>query len=232
MKTPVVVSEAMMVLGIPRAEIELILVNSHRADEGHKLKEGDFVSVYPTFETIDISPLTGRRDKPEPEMRFIADAHLGKLSKYLRMLGFDTLYRNDFGDDEIIHIALNEERIILTRDRMLLNSTRVRRGYYLRATDKHALLTEVVARFGLKSLFKPFSRCMTCNQPLVLKASAELTALVDAPTLARFDEFYYCANCRKVFWKGSHFKRMEALILQIASGPQNRRGWRGTSACD
>ena len=79
------------------------------------------------------------------------------------MLGFDSLYRNDFGDDEIIELALQEKRIILTRDKLLLRSRRVTHGYYVRATEKHAQLREVVQKFDLYSQFKSFTRCMTCN---------------------------------------------------------------------
>jgi len=216
LRTPVFVSEAIATLGIPLSEIDLILVNGNPAERWHKLENGDYISVYPTFETFDISSLKTTYKEALRKTRFIADAHLGKLTKYLRMLGFDTLYRNDFGDEEIINISLKENRIILTRDKMLLNSKRITHGYYIRAIHKHNQLIEIVNKFDLKSQFKPFTRCMTCNALLVPKTRDQVTDLVDKDTLTCFNEFYYCATCNKVYWKGSHFKRMKSLISDIA----------------
>lgn len=215
LKTPVLVSEALSMLGIPLSEVDLILVNSKPVERRHKLADGDYFSVYPTFETFDISSLKSNPHKVLRKTTFIADAHLGKLTKYLRMLGFDTLYRNDFGDEEIINISLKDNRIILTRDKTLLNSKRITHGYYIRSVNKHDQLTEVISKFDLKSQFKPFTRCMTCNGLLVPKLPEQIENLVDKETFANFNVFYYCPTCNKVFWQGSHFKRMESLILDI-----------------
>ena len=133
------------------------------------------------------------------------------------MLGFDTLYRNDFGDPEIIDIAKKESRIILTRDKELLRSKKIDHGYYVRETEKHAQLIEVVQKFDLYSQFKSFTRCMTCNAELVKKDKHEVAEKMDPDTARIFDEFLYCPRCDKVFWKGSHFERMEKLILSLLS---------------
>ncbi len=215
-KTPAVVSEAIVSIGIPLSEVDLILVNSSPVERFHKLTSGDYISVYPVFESFDISCLKNTQREPLRKTKFIADAHLGKLTKYLRMLGFDTLYRNDFGDEEIINISLSDHRIILTRDKRLLNSRRVTHGYYIRAIDKHKQLTEVVDKFDLISQFKPFTRCMTCNSFLISKTPNQVSHLISKDILNCFEEFYYCESCNKVFWKGSHFKRMESMILDIA----------------
>ncbi len=215
-KTPVVVSEAIASIGIPLSEVDLILVNSNPVELSYKLSSGDYISVYPVFESFDISSLKKTQKEPLRKTKFIADAHLGKLTKYLRMLGFDTLYRNDFGDEEIINISLKDHRIILTRDKRLLNSRRVTHGYYIRAIDKHEQLTEVVYKFDLVSQFKPFTRCMTCNSFLISKTPYQVTDITSKDIVTRYKEFYYCENCNKVFWKGSHFKRMESQILDIS----------------
>ena len=149
--------------------------------------------------------------------RFILDTHLGKLAKYLRMLGFDTLYQNDYDDDQIIRIAHEEDRIILTRDKLLLKSKYALGGYFVRSVEKHEQLMEIVQKFGLKKMFHSFSRCMTCNDELIAVRKEEIIDKIDADTAQIFDEFFYCRNCDKVFWKGSHFERMEKFILLLVN---------------
>lgn len=217
LKTPITVREAIESLGIPFSEIDLILVNGQTVSPGHQLGENDYISVYPTFETLDISSLKVSHKPPLRITRFILDAHLGKLAKYLRMLGFDTLFRNDFEDSEIIDISVREKRIILTRDKHLLNAKKISHGYYVRSTEKHAQLREVVQKFDLYSQFKSFSRCMSCNTELTPKKKSEISDKVPTDVIQNFEEFYYCPSCKKVFWKGSHFKRMESYIHQLAS---------------
>ncbi len=86
LKAPAIVSEAITSIGVPLSEVDLILVNSESVELRHKLKQGDYVSVYPVFESFDISSLISYRNEALRKTSFIADAHLGKLSKYLRML--------------------------------------------------------------------------------------------------------------------------------------------------
>ena len=181
----------------------------------HVLKGNDRISVYPKFESMDISAETRLRNKPLRETKFILDCHLGKLNKYLRMLGFDCFYKNHMDDEAIIELAEREKRIILTRDKLLLKSSRITHGYYVRAVEKHEQLKEVVQKFDLYSQFKSFTRCMTCNENL---QSVEKSRIYDKiyPEIAQiFDEFYLCQNCDKVYWKGSHFKRMESFIKNL-----------------
>lgn len=215
-KTPITVSEVIESIGIPLSEVALVLVNSEPADFSSQLQEYDFLSIYPAFETLNISEISKIKQVIIKNPRFILDAHLGKLAKYLRMLGFDTLYHNDFGDNEIIEIAAKDNRIILSRDKLLLKSKSTSPGYYVRATEKHEQLKEIVMKFNLYDQFKSFTRCMTCNTELVPRSREEVTGMVNEDTLQIFNEFFYCPVCDKVFWKGSHFERMENLILNIS----------------
>ena len=107
-------------LGVPHPEVVLIIVNNESVGFDYRLQDNDRVAVYPVFEGLDISPIVKLRDKPLRNLIFILDVNLGKLTKKLRMLGFDCHYRNDFKDREIVQIAVDEKRIILTRDRRLL----------------------------------------------------------------------------------------------------------------
>jgi uncharacterized protein with PIN domain len=214
-KTPITVRETIESFGIPLSEVDIILVNETSVDLEHKLKECDYISVFPVFESMDVSAITKVRKTALRITLFVLDAHLGKLAKYLRMLGFDTLYRSDIDDNEIISVARKEKRIILTRDKQLLNSKEVSRGYFVRSIEKHEQLKEVVEKFDLNSKFKSFTRCMTCNTILVNVDKEEIYNKVDKDIFRIFNEFFYCKHCDKVFWKGSHFMRMEAYIREL-----------------
>lgn len=217
-KLPVIAEEIIESLGIPLAEVDLLLIGGGPSPFSRRLYEHDHISVFPAFERFDISSLTQISKVALGHTRFILDAHLGKLARYLRMLGFDTLYRNDFGDNEIIEIAARDRRIILSRDKLLLKSGRVTHGYFVRTTLKHEQLREIVEKFDLMSQFRSFTRCMTCNTELVRKKREELGGRTDKEILNLYSEFFYCPACDKVFWKGSHFLRMEKLIISLASG--------------
>ena len=214
-KTPITVRETIGSLGIPLSEVDMILVNETSVDLEHKLKECDYISVFPVFESMDVSATTKVRKTALRTTLFVLDAHLGKLAKYLRMLGFDTLYRSDIDDSEIISVARKEKRIILTRDKLLLKSKEVRHGYFVRSIEKHEQLREVVKKFDLNSQFKSFTRCMTCNTILLKVDKEEIHNKVDKDIFRIFNEFFYCKHCDKVFWKGSHFMRMEAYIREL-----------------
>jgi len=118
------------------------------------------------FERLDISPLNRLRPRPLRDPRFIADVHLGKLARHLRMAGFDVLWANDWDDDFIVARSAGERRTILTRDKGMLRRSDVERGYFVRATESEAQLGEVVRALQLESLLRPFSRCRECNVPL------------------------------------------------------------------
>lgn len=155
--------DAIEALGIPHAEVDLILVNGNSVDFSYVLKNGDYVSVYPVFESLDISLVSRLRNAPLRQVKFILDVHLGKLCKYLQILGFDTYYRNDLEDSEIVSISVNENRIILTRDIGILKNGKVTHGYWVRSQNSRQQLWEVIHRFDLENILQPFYRCISCN---------------------------------------------------------------------
>ncbi len=157
------IKDAIEAIGVPHTEVELILANGKSVGLDYHLKHGDRVSVYPVFESLDISPVVRVREKPLREPSFILDAPLGKLAKLLRMLGFDTLYRNDYGDTEIVDMSVKERRIILTRDRGMLKNKSVTHGYCLRSTEPMAQAREVLQRFDLFSQANLFQRGTSCS---------------------------------------------------------------------
>jgi uncharacterized protein with PIN domain len=207
-------------LGVPHTEIDMILVNRESVGFSYKPCNDDFVSVYPVFESIDISSVTKLRPKPLRHSRFILDVHLGKLAKYLRMLGFDTLYQNDFEDQQIIDISVNEKRIILTRDIGILKNSKVTHGYWIRSQHPGEQVTEVIQRFDLARSIKPLNRCIECNGKITSVDKNEVIGQLKPKTFRYFDEFYRCANCGKVYWEGSHFSKMLNKIDLFMEGKQ------------
>lgn len=181
-KEPVTVGEMAEILGIPLSEVDLVTVNGTPAGRSYRPIENDYIAIYPVFENFDVSALQTLHKKPLRITRFILDAHLGKLARYLRMLGFDTLYRNDYSDEEIIETARDQKRIILTRDKLLLSSPRVDHGYYVRSVEKHAQLIEIVKKFDLYTQFRSFTRCMTCNSELSLRSKETIRDIIDSKT--------------------------------------------------
>jgi len=128
------IKDTIEALGVPHTEVDLILVNGESVDFSYILQDGDRICVYPVSESSHITPTIGVRPKPLLVPRFVLDIHLGKLATSLRMLGFDTLYRNDYADEELAHISSTQERILLTRDRGVLMRSIVTYGYYVRET--------------------------------------------------------------------------------------------------
>ncbi|MGD9096295.1 MAG: Mut7-C RNAse domain-containing protein [Chromatiales bacterium] len=202
-------------IGIPHTEIDLILVNGRSVDFSYQLQDGDRISVYPVFESLDITPVTRLRPKPLRKPRFVLDQHLGKLAHYLRMLGFDCLYRNDYHDPELAAISAREGRILLTCDRRLLMRKKVSRGYFVRERDPEGQLREVVQRLDLRHATSPFTRCMECNG-LIEPVDKETIMSELAPrTRDDFDEFRRCTECGRLYWRGSHYDRMQELIARL-----------------
>lgn len=180
-----------------------------------RLDDGDRVAVYPMFESVDVSPIVRLREWPLRRTRFVLDTHLGKLARLLRLLGFDALYRNDFDDAEIVRVSVGESRIALTRDRGLLKRGELTHGYCLRSTAPQDQIREVLSRFDLRGAVAPFSRCAMCNHPIRMVPKAEVEHRLQPGTSRNHDEFHYCPGCDRVYWKGSHFTRLQRLVKRL-----------------
>jgi uncharacterized protein with PIN domain len=196
-------------LGVPHTEVHRLLSNGGTVDFGYLVQEGDRVDVF--------SPPAGEAAAP-PELRFVLDNHLGRLAAYLRMLGFDTLYRNDIQDQELAEIAAREARILLTRDRRLLMRKTVQYGYCVRSLVPGEQLREVAARYRLSGNAVPFRRCLRCNHPLRPVRKEEVLVRLEPLTRQFFEEFHLCPSCNQVYWKGSHWERMVRIMQDLGVG--------------
>ncbi|MBN2433039.1 MAG: Mut7-C ubiquitin/RNAse domain-containing protein [Acidobacteria bacterium] len=211
------VKDAVEAMGIPHTEVDIILVNGRSVDFSHNLRDGDRVAVYPVFESLDITPLVRLRPEPLRRTAFIADVHLGKLARLLRLAGFDTLYRNDLADAEIVRLSLAEQRIILTRDRGLLKVGAVTHGCFIRSGDPYQQLAQIMQRFDLYGQIRPFHRCLRCNGRVEPVDKAEITPLLPPRTAQAFDEFTRCRDCGRIYWKGSHWEKLRARLAALRS---------------
>jgi uncharacterized protein with PIN domain/sulfur carrier protein ThiS len=193
-------------LGVPHTEVALALLNGEAAPLDRLLRDGDRLAVYPRFGLFDVGA------PAPPAWRFIADAHLGGLARMLRMAGFDTLYDNGSDDDTIAALAAAEGRVVLTRDRELLKRRGVGYGRYVHALRPAQQLAEVVERLALAPHAAPFTICLHCNAPLREVAKALVEDRLPESVRAHQQQFSTCDRCGRVYWKGSHWKRMCALL--------------------
>lgn len=200
------VKHAIESLGVPHTEAGRLLVNGQPATLARIVRQGDAVEVFPHDSTSAATEGT-------PD--FLADAHLGGLARMLRMLGFDTLYDNGSHDAQIREVAAQDGRIVLTRDRDLLKCRTITHGCFVHALKPEQQLREIVERLQLAASAKPFTLCLNCNQPL---NRIEKNTVLDRipPNAARYYErFSTCRACGGIFWEGSHWKRMRALLGKL-----------------
>lgn len=202
--------------GVPHTEVELILVNGVSVDFAYIVQNGDCISVYPTFESFDITPLIRLRPKPLRQPKFVVDTNLGQLARYLRLLGFDCLYRNDYDDGTVAIISSVHQRTVLTRDRVLLKRKIITHGYFVRQIIPQHQVKEVLARFDLYRLIMPFSRCTSCNGKLNKIAKPLIEHRLEPLTKKYYNSFLMCSECGKIYWQGNHYTRAMRLVEEFA----------------
>ena len=209
-------------LGIPHPEVDAIAVNGKAVDFSYIVQDGDRIEVYPVSVSSEVSEQASVRPQLLSILRFVLDVHLGKLAASLRMLGFDTLYRNDYDDEELAQISASEQRILLTRDKGLLMRSLVTYGYYVRATNPEQQVVEVLQRFDLFGKVLPFQRCIRCNGLLEPVAKEAIVDQLPQKTRLAIDEFHRCRECHQIYWRGSHYERMQQFIEGVLSSRRNQ----------
>ena len=207
-------------IGVPHTEIDLIMVNAKSVDFDYLVQGGDQINLYPVMkpsltQSLNITPLKHCQPAPLAIPRFVLDVHLGRLAAYLRMLGFDTLYRNDFDDPDLANISADDQRILLSCDRQLLMRKQVDHGYFVRSRQPQQQLLEILSRFNLYNKQKPFTRCIHCNGKVSPVNKQEIEDLLLAKTKKYYNDFFQCESCKKIYWKGSHYLKMQTMINNI-----------------
>lgn len=202
-------------LGVPHTEIDLILVNGNSIHFGYQVQDNDYISVYPVFESLDISDITHLRPTPLRISCFILDVHLGKLARHLRLLGFDVIYDNHYADKEIAMRSQTESRIVLTRDIGLLKNKIITRGYWVRQTDPEKQVIEILTKFDLYRSCHPFTRCIECNGLLEAVEKNSIAHLLLPETEKYYEHFTRCHSCKRLYWEGTHYKKLKSLVDKI-----------------
>ena len=198
------VKNAIESVGVPHTEVGRLTVNGQPATLSRIVRKGDWIDVKPHNATEAVA------EGAAP--RFVADAHLGGLARFLRMLGFDTRYDNAFSDRRILDLAVSERRLVLTPDRELLKCRDVARGCYVHARKPESQLREVAQHYSLERRAQPFTLCLCCNLKLRTLAREALPGRVPDTIVERYDDFRSCPACERVYWPGSHWARMSAIL--------------------
>ncbi len=203
-------------LGVPHTEIDLIIINGKSVDFDYRVQAGEKIELYPTLKSSHKHGQPAALAVP----RFVLDVHLGRLAAYLRMLGFDTLYKNDCDDPTLADISADEHRILLTCDRLLLMRKQISHGYFVRNRQPQQQLLEILSRFNLYDNLKPFTRCMHCNGKTRPVEKQLIETHLLPKTKKYYHDFFQCDSCKKIYWKGSHYQRMQEMINSVKTGTE------------
>ena len=201
--------------GVPHTEIDLILVDGNSVDFNYILQDEDRVSVYPAFESLNITDVTQLRTIPLRRNKFLADINLGDIVKYMRVLGLDLFFDSLLSTREIIEISKRENRIILTKDSKLLKFKDVSHGIFIRPGTTTGQIRRIINYLDIKDDIKPFSRCLQCNTLLDVVPKDKILDRIPPMTKDFCDEYVQCQSCDKIYWKGTHFIHMEKVLKQI-----------------
>ena len=211
------IKDAIEALGIPHPEVELILVNEDSVGFDYQLRGRDRVAVHGEPTDVTAVPRASLRPPRPRQCRFILDVNLGKLARLLRLCGFDAAYRNDYSDSDVAAIGAREQRVVLTRDRRLLYHRTIIHGYFVRATAPDDQLREILTHFDLALRLRPFRRCIDCNGVIGAVAKETVLDLLEPLTRLYYQEFFRCARCGKIYWKGSHYQHMQNRLRDLTA---------------
>lgn len=191
-------------LGVPLTEVGRLTSDGRDVPRSHIPRGGERAEVHPVPRPQPMPP-----GAPCPP-RFVLDVHLGTLARRLRLVGVDTAYRNDSGDDTLLEQANAERRILLTQDRGLLRRRALWLGAYVRGSRPDDQLTDVLGRFAPP--LDPWSRCPSCNGALSAVSKAEVADRLPPGTRRTYDAFARCDSCARLFWAGAHHDRLQATV--------------------
>lgn len=208
------IKDAIEACGVPHTEVDLILVNGQAVNFATILMQDIGVDVYPPTELRSTLFPEDRLQVLRIE-KFVADGHLGKLVRDLRLLGIDVAYDPLVEDRQLLRTATDEDRALLTRDRRLLMHAILRRGYYLRSQDPLEQTLEVLRRFDLSNTLAPFSRCLRCNAPLEPVDKSQVVDRLEPLTKIYYEKFRRCPGCDQVYWSGSHFDKLHSRVETV-----------------
>ena len=173
----------------------------------------------PIRELLDRTAQCRAESLPVPlrDPRFVVDVNLGRLARLLRVLGFDVWWSYDADDRALAHISLGQHRILLTRDRGLLKRRAITHGLFVHSELVEEQSLEVIRRLDLRQRLAPFTRCVRCNGTLAAVRKDEVVGQLQSLTRRYYDTFSRCAQCRQIYWPGSHQAKLVSLVERLRS---------------
>lgn len=203
-------------LGVPHTEVGALLVDGKEIAFSHIPEQaGELIKILPHQPPVDLGRPSLLRPEPLVQLRFLADANVGKLAKKLRMSGFDTAYDPGWMDEELAERAERERRVLLSKDRGLLKRSKVRYGLLIREEAPIRQLGQVLHFFGLTGALRPYSRCIRCNGDLAAVEKNEVAHLLEPLTKKYYQIFQRCLNCQQIYWAGSHRQEMTTFLAEL-----------------
>jgi hypothetical protein len=217
LKKPRSIKDLIESIGIPHTEVDIICIENRSVDFNHLIKRGETIAVYPYGAQADCLPIVHNQPPLDADPAFVLDVHLGRLAGYMRMMGLDTLYRNDYDDPTLADISRSSGRYLITCDRRLLMRKQVTHGYFMRARKPRQQLEELLARFNLYDYQTEDARCLLCNGIIRAVDKQDIVDQLQPLTKKHYQHFYQCSDCEQIYWEGSHFDHMQALKKDIRS---------------
>jgi uncharacterized protein with PIN domain len=199
--------------GIPHPEVDLILVNQQPVEFPFRIEIGCRIDVYPFSSSRGASSRLQHRGV----RTFIADGHLGKLVRDLRLLGIDVAYQNDADDHYLLQVMRHEKRALLTRDRPLLMHRVIEDGFFPRSQNPFEQTVETIRRFELVPALAPFTRCLRCNGILNRTEKEVVIDQLEPLTRLYYDAFTRCPSCGQTYWRGSHIAKLEGRVTALSA---------------
>ena len=156
------------------------------------------------------------------EIRFIVDYNVGKLAKWLRLMGYDTLFFKGSSDSQMIAMAMAESRVILTRDTQIMRRRVVANGrlkaILIQSDEPEQQMRQVIDALKLDCQFQPFSICLECNQPLVERSREQVKDLVPPYVFQTQSQYMECPTCHRIYWRGTHWQAMTKKLEHLVKG--------------
>ncbi|TPQ17399.1 Mut7-C RNAse domain-containing protein [Streptomyces sporangiiformans] len=191
-------------LGVPLTEVGGLVVDGREVPASHVPAAG---------ETVRVRAVERPQRVPGAPLRFLLDVHLGTLARRLRLLGVDAAYEStDIGDPALAARSAAERRVMLSRDRGLLRRRELWAGAFVYSTQPDDQLRDVLGRFEPE--LRPWTRCTACNGMLKDAAKDEVAGRLEGGTQRSYDVFAQCEECGRVYWRGAHHDRLQAIVAR------------------
>jgi hypothetical protein len=212
LKKPTTVKDFLESTGIPHTEIKYIMVDKNPVTFRFLITKEVMIEAYSAITTLKLDSNSLQPPLPA-NIEFIIDAHLGKLTHYLRLCGFSALYNKKINASKIVKkISTQNNLILLTRNLNLLKNKKIIYGCFIRSPQPQMQLRQVIKRFRLQNKIKLFSRCPLCNNPLKVVSKNKIIDKLPPMIAKLHKDFFYCRNCQKPYWAGSHQKKIRELV--------------------